>query len=368
MITIRPFEPHPVAFSPVSADAAGTAHGTYGDLVMHSDGSYNYVANAAYDALTAGQVVTDVFKYGVDDGHGGVATSFLTITITGTNDAPVLTADAVSVRETSAADAGQAVMAGTVLGNDTDAEGDKLSVITIRPFEPHPVAFSPVSADAAGTAHGTYGDLVMHSDGSYSYVANAAYDALTAGQVVTDVFKYGVDDGHGGVATSFLTITITGTNDTAVITGTTTGSVTEAGVAGDGTPNASGDLNSTDVDNTADAWNVVSAPTASTNGYGTYTIDATGHWSYAVSNSNATVNALNNGQHLTDTFTVQTIDGTAQVVTVTINGADDAAANQPPVASDVTIITDGDNGKTISIPYAALALERSVILTGIRFQ
>ena len=54
---------------------------------------------------------------------------------------------------------------------------------------PNPVAFSPVSAGGEGTAHGTYGDLVMHSDGSYSYVANAAYDALTAGQVVTDVFK-----------------------------------------------------------------------------------------------------------------------------------------------------------------------------------
>ena len=225
----------------------------------------------------------------MDDGHGGVA-SFLTITITGTNDAGLTGCNKPrEPRERRWSE----VMAG-VLGNDTDAEATAQ-----RDHHPAVRAQScgvqPGLGGCEGTAHGTYGDLVMHSDGSYSYVANAAYDALTAGQVVTDVFKYGVDDGHGGVATSFLTITITGTNDTAVITGTTTGSVTEAGVAGDGTPNASGDLNSTDVDNTADAWNVVSAPTASTSGYGTYMIDATGHWSYAVSNSNATVNALNNG-------------------------------------------------------------------------
>ena len=69
-------------------------------------------------------------------------------------------------------------MAGTVLGNDTDAEGDKLSVITIRPFEPHPVAFSPVSADAAGTAHGTM-VMAMHSDGSQRHAGLTVDASLT---------------------------------------------------------------------------------------------------------------------------------------------------------------------------------------------
>ena len=35
--------------------------------------------------------------------------------------------------------------------------------------------------------------------------------------------------------------------------------------------------------------------------------------------------ALNVGGTLTDTFTVTTVDGTTQLVTVTINGANDAA-------------------------------------------
>ena len=37
------------------------------------------------------------------------------------------------------------------------------------------------------------------------------------------------------------------------------------------------------------------------------------------------VQALNGGATLTDTFTVTTVDGTAQVVTITIHGANDAA-------------------------------------------
>ena len=124
-----------------------------------------------------------------------------------------------------------------------------------------------------------------------------------------------------------MTITINGANDAAVITGETTGSVTEAGGVGSGipgTPVATGNLNSTDVDNPSDAWTAVST-TASANGYGTFTIDAAGVWTYTLDNSNATVQALNAGQTLTDTFTVATVDGTSQIVTITIHGTDDAA-------------------------------------------
>ena len=39
-----------------------------------------------------------------------------------------------------------------------------------------------------------------------------------------------------------------------------------------------------------------------------------------------TVQALNVGQTLTDTFTATTVDGTAKVVTITINGSNDTPA------------------------------------------
>src|SRR5258705_12348906 len=50
-----------------------------------------------------------------------------------------------------------------------------------------------------------------------------------------------------------------------------------------------------------------------------------GVWTYTLNNNNATVQGLNNGQTLGDSFTVTTADGTAQLVTITINGTNDAA-------------------------------------------
>ena len=113
-----------------------------------------------------------------------------------------------------------------------------------------------------------------------------------------------------------MTITINGANDAAVITGVTSGAVVEAGGVANGTPGtpvATGNLNSTDVDNPNDAWTVVVNPIASDNGYGTYTLTAAGVWAYTLDNSNAAVQALNVGDTLTDTFTATTIDGTAQL-------------------------------------------------------
>ena len=73
-------------------------------------------------------------------------------------------------------------------------------------------------------------------------------------------------------------------------------------------------------------------PTAAT--YGTLTIGADGSYKYTVNNNNASVQALNTGGTLTDTFTYQITDQanqtTTATLTVTIQGADDA-----PVASTV---------------------------------
>src|SRR3569623_536362 len=55
-------------------------------------------------------------------------------------------------------------------------------------------------------------------------------------------------------------------------------------------------------------------------GYGTYTISSTGHWAFNLKDTNTTVQALDDGQTLTETFTVHTTDGTAQVVSVVIHG------------------------------------------------
>ena len=75
-----------------------------------------------------------------------------------------------------------------------------------------------------------------------------------------------------------------------MISGDTTGRVVEAGGVANGTPGtsfATGDLDSTDVDNTSDSWTAIDTPTLSANGYGTFTIDAAGLWTYTLDNGNA---------------------------------------------------------------------------------
>ena len=111
-----------------------------------------------------------------------------------------------------------------------------------------------------------------------------------------------------------------------------------AGGVANGTPGTSfvvGDLNAADVDNTSDSWTAIDTPTLSANGYGTFTIDAAGLWAYILDNGNPAVQALNVGDTLTDTFTAITVDGTTQVVTITINGSNDAAVITGPVTGTV---------------------------------
>ena len=72
--------------------------------------------------------------------------------------------------------------------------------------------------------------------------------ALNAGQTLTDTFTATTID---GASQQFVTVTIHGANDTAVISGDTTGTVVEAGGVVNGTPGiptATGDLDAAEVD------------------------------------------------------------------------------------------------------------------------
>ncbi|MFC4296412.1 VCBS domain-containing protein, partial [Novosphingobium tardum] len=144
-------------------------------------------------------------------------------------------------------------------------------------------------------------------------------------------------------------VNITGTNDNATISGTATGSVIEDSSVS----SASGDLNSTDVDGTADNWVATAAPTASIQGYGTFTVDATGHWTYNLNNAHSMVNALNDGQSLIDTFNISTTDGTSRTVSVTIAGHTDiVSVILPSTYTGAGDPNDFDNFTNGGTPYA----------------
>ena len=137
------------------------------------------------------------------------------------------------------------------------------------------LALAAVNVSNAGltTMDGTYGTLQIAVDGSYSYAVdplNAVIAALNvSSQPLIDLFTYEAVDMSGNVSASTVSISVHGANDAAVVSGTSTGAVTEAsGVSNAilGTPTATGTLTNTDVDNTANTFTVVAAATASAGG------------------------------------------------------------------------------------------------------
>jgi VCBS repeat-containing protein len=206
----------------------------------------------------------------------------------------------------------------------------------------HTVSVTGVSIDATGAPGfvvpagglGTLTPSVIDSTNSghgqiaWDFVVdNAAVQGLNDFQIIRQTFTVQISDGHGGTVTQTVTIRIAGENDAAVVSGATAGTVTEAGGFNNnnpGTPTASGTLTDTDADNQANSFQAVTAPRGTDHGFGTFMLTQAGLWTYTLDNSNASVQALTASAHLTDTFTVRTADGTAQLVTITINGANDA--------------------------------------------
>jgi VCBS repeat-containing protein len=177
----------------------GVFTGSYGSLTLAADGSYSYAldnGSLAVQSLAADQVVIEAFAYQATDGL--VATpSALIITITGTNDAPVTAVDPVTVQEDLIVSA-----TGNVLSNDTDVDqGTILNVVD------------------AGFRAGSYGNLALGADGSYTYsVDNTSTVVQSLGRTaqLSEHFDYTVTDGIVGVA-SALDIYLNGTNDAPIL-------------------------------------------------------------------------------------------------------------------------------------------------------
>ena len=83
--------------------------------------SWTYsLADSNFDFLAVGEILTLTYTATVDDGHGGVVTQPFTVTITGTDDAPVITAtsNAFSELSTEPAEPDQIGDAGHGVGHD----------------------------------------------------------------------------------------------------------------------------------------------------------------------------------------------------------------------------------------------------------
>ncbi|MGO6850680.1 VCBS domain-containing protein, partial [Rhizobium beringeri] len=160
-----------------------------------------------------------------------------------------------------------------------------------------------------------------------------------------------------GTASHNIVVAITGANDAASIvvdaTVTDDRATVEAGAAGSGDPNASGKLTVSDVDDGEAAF----AAPASLNGiYGSFTFNAaSGSWTYTLDNNRAATQALNQGDAVSDTLSVSSLDGTASHnIVVAITGADDGPARQAPTDIKLTPVVPADSVNFNSFEFSGL--------------
>jgi VCBS repeat-containing protein len=114
--------------SVLSVANANVLVGQYGALTLNVDGSYVYGldnSSASVQGLAAGQTLSEIFAYEVTDGLVGTASS-LTVTITGTNDAPVVTTAIADMSTDEDAAFSYTIPTGTFADID---QGDVLSYI-----------------------------------------------------------------------------------------------------------------------------------------------------------------------------------------------------------------------------------------------
>ena len=101
---------------------------------------------------------------------------------------------------------------GNVLVNDSDLEGDVLSLLE------------------AGQYQGSFGALVLEQDGAYVYLLDDnSSQWLAEGEIVQDIFYYTARDSFGGLSTAALAIEIDGRNDAPVAYNDTGAAIEDGG-------------------------------------------------------------------------------------------------------------------------------------------
>jgi hypothetical protein len=293
-----------------SITTTASTHGTASVIASGPDaGKILYTPAADYNGPAS-------FSYRANDGSANSNEATVSITVVAVNDAPVAADDSTSTTEDNAVDV-------DVLANDTDADGDTLSVVE-------------------ASLSGTNGIASLNGDGTVKFTPDANYYGTGAS------FTYSVSDGTAQSAAATVNVTVTPVNDAPV---------------------ADNETATTDEDNAVD----VDVLTGDTDVDGdTLSISSVG----APSNGTATVESgqvryTPNGDFFgSDSFTVTICDDHAttsaddqlcdtSTVNVTVNPVNDAPVaddETPTVAEDgseLVDVLDGDSdvdaGDTLSI-------------------
>ncbi len=171
------------------------------------------------------------FDYTVSDGNGGSDTGHVTIGLSCDPDAPVANDDTVTVDE----DSSNTDVTGDLLANDTDGDGDSLTVTS-------------VDNATGGSVDLTAGAVTFTPDADLCGDGAAGFD-------------YTVDDGNGGTDTGHVTIDLSCENDNPVATDDSASGTEDTDVVIQGDDLTAND---TDIDGDALSVSAVSNPTGGT--------------------------------------------------------------------------------------------------------
>lgn len=275
----------PMTAQPVTLPAHGT-------LTLNANGSFVYVPAAGFAGA-------DSFTYQANDGAALSAPATVSITVV-PNATPVGGTDAYQV----ALNTPRSVAAPGVLANDSDADGD------------------PITVSIA--THPSHGTVSLSPNGAFVYTPAANYSGL-------DVFTYIVSDAWDSSAPVTVTLTVAA-NALPVGAADAYSTAFEAAL----TVPAPGVLgNDSDADGQP-----LTALVETTPGHGTLTLSANGGFSYTPSDGFAG----------TDTFTYRPNDGLASgaPTTVTITVAQPTVV-QPPAG----LVAANVSGNTVTLRWTA---------------
>ena len=189
----------------VTSDVNGFA----ATVTIAADGSITLNASDEFAAMTTGESDTVTVSYEVSDGAGGTDTATVTLTVNGGNEGPVAADDSFEIIEDGATFAD---ITGNVLTNDTDADGDALTVTGVNGDAASVGQALNVTSDINGFA----ATVTIGADGAITLSASDEFAALADNQADTVTVSYEVSDGQGGVDTATVVLTVNGTNQAPI--------------------------------------------------------------------------------------------------------------------------------------------------------
>ena len=263
-----------------------TASASEGSVSINSDGTLAYTPVSDFTG-------TVTVTYTISDGNSGTDSATATVTVSPGSDLPVANPDNATVNE----DTTSATI--TVLGNDTDADGDPLTVQT---------------ASSPG------GSVSINSDGTINFTPTSDFNGTTT-------ITYTISDGTGGTDSATVTVTVDAVNDAPVAVDDGTFSVVEDAVS-----TVTVLTNDSDVD--GDDLTVQSASAAD----GSVSINSDGTLEFTpTSNFTGTT---------TITYTITDGAGGTDSATVTLTVTEN---NTPPVAVDDSFTIDEDTPTDLTV-------------------